>query len=223
MADVDLTREGIGMTSQRTRNRLIKKLRDLGIKNEAVLSVLGSTPRHLFLESALAHRAYEDQSIPIGYGQTISRPYTVARMTELLLGDRSKLDNVLEIGTGCGYQSAVLSPFVDQLFSVERIEALHVRARRQLQELGYQNIELTLSDGSWGWAEKGPFDGILAAASPAEVPQSLKDQLADGGRLILPVGQDTQVLTLVTREGDEFHTEVVEEALFVPFLSGVQR
>lgn len=223
MTEVDLAREGIGMTSQRTRNRLLQKLRDLGIQNETVLSVMGRTPRHLFLEPAIAHRAYEDQSLPIGYGQTISRPYTVARMTELLLGSRSTLKNVLEIGTGCGYQSAVLSPFTVQLSSVERIEALHQRAARQLKELGYQNIELTLSDGGWGWADKGPFDGILAAASPETVPQALKDQLADGGRLILPVGKDKQVLTLVVRDGDEFHTEVVEDALFVPFLPGVQR
>ena len=144
-------------------------------------------------------------------------------MTELLLGRRSFLGNVLEIGTGCGYQSAVLSPFAGELYSVERIEPLHKRASQQLQELGYKNIEFALSDGSWGWAEKGPFDGILAAASPEKVPKALMEQLADGGRLILPVGGDKQVLTLVVRDGDDFHTEVVEEALFVPFLPGVQR
>ncbi len=211
------------MTSQRTRNRLVQKLRELGIKNDAVLAAISTTPRHLFLEPAMAHRAYEDKSLPIGYGQTISRPYTVARMTELLLGDHKKLGPVLEIGTGCGYQSAVLSPFVGHLYSVERIEALHKRASKLLRDLSYENTSFTLSDGGWGWADKGPFDGILAAASPEKVPQALKDQLADGGRLVLPVGGKTQVMTLVTRDGDEFHTEVVEDAMFVPFLSGVQR
>ncbi|MBM94719.1 MAG: protein-L-isoaspartate O-methyltransferase [Oceanospirillaceae bacterium] len=223
MADVDLTREGIGMTSQRTRNRLVEQLRKLGIENETVLSVISRTPRHLFLEPAISHQAYDDKSLPIGYGQTISRPYTVARMTELVLGRRSFLGKVLEIGTGCGYQSAVLSPFAGELYSVERIEPLHKRASQQLTELGYKNIEFTLSDGSWGWEDKGPFDGILAAASPEKIPQSLIEQLADGGRLILPVGGEKQVLTLVTRDGDDFHTEVVEEALFVPFLPGIQR
>lgn len=223
MADVDLTREGIGMTSQRTRNRLVEQLRKLGIENETVLSVISRTPRHLFLEPAISHQAYDDKSLPIGYGQTISRPYTVARMTELVLGRRSFLGKVLEIGTGCGYQSAVLSPFAGELYSVERIEPLHKRASQQLTELGYKNIEFTLSDGSWGWEDKGPFDGILVAASPEKIPQSLIEQLADGGRLILPVGGEKQVLTLVTRDGDDFHTEVVEEALFVPFLPGIQR
>jgi len=215
---------GIGMTSQRTRDRLVQRLRDTGITNEQVLSVMATTPRHLFVDEALAHHAYEDTPLPIGHGQTISQPYTVARMTELLLDGKDRLGRVLEVGTGCGYQSAVLSQFVDHLYSVERIEPLMVKARNRLYDLKYRNISCSLSDGSWGLPDKGPFEGILAAAAPEEVPHALKEQLADGGRLVIPVGgRRQQRLLVITRRGDDFVTEDLEDALFVPFLSGVQR
>ena len=187
---------GIGMTSQRTRNRLVQRLRDAGIINEEVLNVIATTPRHLFIDEALAHRAYEDNALPIGNGQTISQPYTVARMTESLLAG-GPLSRVLEIGTGSGYQTAILSPLVKTLYSVERIEPLHIKAVERLETLGYGNVHLALSDGSWGWPEHGPYDGILAAAAPEDVPPSLLEQLADGGRMVLPIGGEEQKLILI--------------------------
>jgi protein-L-isoaspartate(D-aspartate) O-methyltransferase len=213
---------GIGMTSQRTRNRLITRLRESGIRNERVLAIIASTPRHLFVEEALSHRAYEDTALPIGYGQTISQPYTVARMTEILLGSHERLDKVLEIGTGCGYQSAVLSQLVEQVYSVERIEPLYQKARHRLRHLGIHNVDVNLSDGGWGLAGSGPYQGILVAAAPEVIPPSLLTQLADGGRMVIPLGGEQQKLTLVVRQGDEFVTETLEDALFVPFLSGIQ-
>ena len=210
------------MTSERTRNRMVQRLREQGITNEKVLEVMAQTPRHLFIDEALAHRAYEDTALPIGFGQTISQPYTVARMTEVLLGV-GKLDKVLEIGTGSGYQSAVLSPLVGQLYSVERIEVLHLRAKARLAELGYSNVHVALSDGSWGWPEFGPYQGILAAAAPEDVPESLLKQLAEGGRLVLPVGGKEQQLMLITRRGEHFQKKLLENVHFVPFLSGIVR
>lgn len=212
---------GIGMTSQRTRNRLVQRLKEAGIRNEEVLNVIATTPRHLFIDEALAHRAYEDTALPIGHGQTISQPYTVARMTETLLAN-GPLERVLEIGTGSGYQTAVLSPLVRTLYSVERIESLHHRAVARLQGLGYDNVRAALSDGTWGWPEHGPYDGILAAAAPEEVPESLLAQLADGGRMVIPVGGKEQKLVLITRRGDHFARKILESARFVPFLPGVQ-
>jgi protein-L-isoaspartate(D-aspartate) O-methyltransferase len=213
---------GIGMTSQRTRNRLVQRLRDAGIINEEVLNVIATTPRHLFIDEALAHRAYEDNALPIGNGQTISQPYTVARMTESLLA-AGPLSRVLEIGTGSGYQTAILSPLVKTLYSVERIEPLHIKAVERLETLGYGNVHLALSDGSWGWPEHGPYDGILAAAAPEDVPPSLLEQLADGGRMVLPIGGEEQKLILITRRGDHFTRKTLEAAKFVPFLPGIQR
>lgn len=210
------------MTSQRTRNRLVQRLRDAGIQNEEVLNVIATTPRHLFIDEALAHRAYEDNALPIGNGQTISQPYTVAKMTESLLA-AGPLSRVLEIGTGSGYQTAILSPLVQTLYSVERIEPLHIKAVERLETLGYNNVQLALSDGSWGWPEHGPYDGILAAAAPEEVPPSLLEQLADGGRMVLPVGGEEQKLILITRRGDHFARKTLEAAKFVPFLPGIQR
>lgn len=214
---------GIGMTSQRTRNRLIQRLKDAGIKNDQVLNLMGNTPRHLFVDEALAHKAYEDLALPIGHGQTISQPYTVARMTELLLGDQSRLVNVLEVGTGCGYQAAVLSQLADRVYSVERIEPLYRKTRARLFDLKYRNVSTRLSDGSWGLPEQAPYDGILVAAAPESIPQTLKEQLAEGGRLVIPVGGDSQRLHLVIRQGDDFIEKDLEDALFVPFLSGVQK
>lgn len=213
---------GIGMTSQRTRNRLVERLRQAGIKNEDVLSVMASTPRHLFVDEALAQRAYEDTALPIGHGQTISQPYIVAKMTEVLLAD-GPLKRVLEIGTGSGYQTAVLSPLVDRLYSVERIEPLHHKALQRLSSLGYDNAHLALSDGTWGLPEKGPFDGIIAAAAPEQVPDGLLGQLAEGGRMVIPVGGEEQTLLLITRRGNHFSRKKLEPVKFVPFLSGVQK
>lgn len=220
-----LKREGLGMTSQRTRNRLIQRLRDEGISNEEVLDVMASTPRHLFLDEALAIRAYEDTSLPIGYGQTISQPYIVARMTELLLSRAKSLHRVLEVGTGSGYQTAILARLVDQLYTVERIGPLLDQARRRLRELAIYNVEASLSSGGFGWPEKGPYDAILAAAAPASVPAELKEQLAPNGVLVIPVGNERQHLTIISRRGDseQFDVERLEPVRFVPLLGGVVR
>ena len=220
-----LKREGLGMTSQRTRNRLIQRLRDEGISNEEVLDVMASTPRHLFLDEALAIRAYEDTSLPIGYGQTISQPYIVARMTELLLSRAKSLHRVLEVGTGSGYQTAILARLVEQLYTVERIGPLLDQARRRMRELAIYNVEASLSSGGFGWPEKGPFDAILAAAAPASVPGELKEQLGPDGVLVIPVGNERQHLTIVSRRGDteQFDVERLEPVRFVPLLGGVVR
>ncbi|WP_192879383.1 protein-L-isoaspartate(D-aspartate) O-methyltransferase [Microbulbifer sp. A4B17] len=220
-----LRQEGLGMTSQRTRNRLIQRLREEGISNEEVLDVMASTPRHLFLDEALAIRAYEDTALPIGYGQTISQPYIVARMTELLLSRAKSLHRVLEVGTGSGYQTAILARLVEQLYSVERVEPLLETARHRLGELGYNNVEYKLSSGGFGWKEEGPYDAILAAAAPAIIPDELREQLAPNGVLVIPVGAEQQYLTMVTRREDsnKFDVEKLEAVRFVPLLGGVVR
>lgn len=214
---------GIGMTSQRTRARLVERLYEQGISDVRVLEVIRSTPRHLFLDEALAHRAYEDAALPIGFNQTLSQPYIVARMTELLLaGARPK--RVLEIGTGSGYQTAVLAQLVDEVYSLERIRPLQEKARARLRELSLYNVQLRHADGLAGWPDKGPFDGILAAAAPLAIPEGLREQLAVGGRLVIPVGGDqAQELQLVTRTPEGFDTRVVEPVRFVPLLAGLQR
>ncbi|MEW5248730.1 protein-L-isoaspartate(D-aspartate) O-methyltransferase [Microbulbifer discodermiae] len=213
------------MTSQRTRNRLIQRLREEGISSEQVLDVMASTPRHLFLDEALAVRAYEDTSLPIGYGQTISQPYVVARMTELLLSRARSLQRVLEIGTGSGYQTAILARLVEHLYSVERIAPLLEQARRRLRELNIHNVEAALSQGGFGWPEKGPFDAILSAAAPSAIPAELKQQLSPDGVLVMPVGAERQHLVVVSRRGDsdQFDVEKLEPVRFVPLLSGVVR
>ena len=217
---VKLDVSGVGMTSQRTRNRLTDRLREQGIVNEAVLQVMASTPRHLFVDEALAHRAYEDTALPIGNSQTISQPYIVARMTELLLQDVPPT-SVLEVGTGSGYQTAILAQLMDQVFTVERISALLDRALGRFRQLGLHQIKSKYDDGHLGWAEKGPFDAIIVTASPREVPAALLAQLRAGGRLIIPVGDaETQTLTLVTRRDDGFETTLVEPVRFVPLLDG---
>ncbi len=217
---------GIGMTSQRTRERMIASLLDRGIKNWAVLDVMRTTPRHIFLDEALAHRAYEDTALPIGYNQTISQPYVVARMTEAVLAGRasdgSKLPRVLEVGTGCGYQTAILAQLADRVWTVERIQPLLDKARKNLGWLKIRNVRSKHDDGSLGWPEHGPFDAIVAAAAPQHVPAELLEQLADGGRLVIPVGREkgSQELRLIQRQGDEFHTQVLEAVNFVPLYIG---
>ncbi len=214
---------GIGMTSMRTRNRLIDRLSEEGIKNQGVLEVMRGTPRHIFIEEALASRAYEDTALPIGLGQTISQPYIVARMTELLLED-GPLKNVLEVGTGSGYQTAVLAQMVGRVYSVERIEPLLQQARGRLREMGLTNIRLKLSDGGMGLSEYAPYDGIMVTAAPAGIPLALVEQLRVGGRLVLPVGSAReQVLVKVVKTEDGYEKEILERVVFVPLLGGVQR
>lgn len=211
---------GSGMTSQRARDRMLERLIDSGIKSLEVLEVVRSTPRHIFLEEAFAHRAYDDSSLPIGHGQTISQPYTVARMTEALVRT-GPIDRVLEVGTGCGYQTAIISRLAREVCSVERIKPLLIKARRNLAQLGVHNVRMKHCDGSVGWPTRAPFDAILAAAAPDAVPDALLHQLAEGGRLVIPVGNDDgQELHLVTRRGDEFDTTKLGAVKFVPFLAG---
>jgi len=213
--------EGIGMTSRRTRDRMISRLQQQGISNGKVLAVMAEMPRHMFVDEALESRAYEDTALPIGHNQTISQPYIVAKMTELLLegGPRSK---VLEIGTGCGYQTAILAKLVEQVYSVERIAPLMKKARDLLWDLGIKTVGFKHSDGGWGWPEHAPYDGILAAAAPAEIPEALLEQLAVGGVLVIPVGREgMQELQRVTRSEQGFTVEIIERVTFVPFLTGV--
>lgn len=212
-------RQGIGMTSQRTRERLISRLAAQGISDEQVLGAMRSVPRHLFVDEALASRAYEDTALPIGSGQTISQPYVVARMTAALMAVSPR--RVLEVGSGCGYQTAILSMLVAEVFSIERIDALYQKAKRNLSELQVTNVRLRHGDGYRGWPAAAPFDAILVAAAPPEVPEALLKQLAEGGRLIIPVGGGgEQELQVITRKGNQFHQEVLERVIFVPMLSG---
>ena len=211
---------GIGATSQRTRDRLIQRLMDQGIANIHVLDTISKTARHIFLEEALAHLAYEDKSLPIGYGQTLSQPYIVARMTELLLA-AGPLKRVLEVGTGSGYQTAILARLVDRVFTVERIQALQEKAKQRLRLLGLKNIHFKHADGGFGLPHKGPYDGIISTAAPEDVPQELIDQLAEGGRLVTPVGDESsQNLVLIEKTEQGLVREIIEPAFFVPFKSG---
>lgn len=211
----DLT--GIGMTSQRTRDRLIQRLRKEGIENELVLNAMSQIPRHIFVDEALASRAYEDTALPIGHGQTLSQPYIVARMTELLLSVNPK--RILEVGTGSGYQTAVLSPFVDKIYTVERIAPLLEQAKLKHRALKLRNIQYSLSDGSWGWPQYAPFDAIIATAAPEQIPPELMEQLVDGGRLIIPHGADSQQrLSVIDRDGDRFKTTDLDMVNFVPLV-----
>jgi len=211
--------QGIGMTSQRTRDRLVQRLRSEGMKNNAVLEAIGSTPRHLFVDEALASRAYEGTALPIGHGQTISQPYIVARMTELLL--EVKPDKVLEVGTGSGYQAAILSRLVDKVYTTERIESLATQARQRFRRLGYRNVRVQHSDGSWGWPQFGPFDAIIVTAGGADIPKPLLEQLAIGGRLVMPLGDRVrQILVSVTRTPTVYERVDLEPVVFVPLIGG---
>ena len=210
------------MTSQRTRDRLIERLTEQGITDKAVLNVIRVTPRHIFLDEALSHRAYEDSSLPIGFQQTLSQPYIVARMTELLLANGPRT-RVLEVGTGSGYQTAILAQMVERVFSVERIRPLQEKARQRLRQLGLHNVHLRHADGGMGWSDRGPFDAILSAAAPEVVPAELLEQLAVGGRLVIPVGPvgKQQSLYVYDKTEDGIQEQLIEPVLFVPMVAGV--
>lgn len=215
-----LSHAGIGMTSERTRRRLIEQLREMGVTDESVLMVLQSIPRHIFVEEALASRAYENTALPIGHGQTISQPYIVGLMTQTLFNKpRAK---VLEIGTGCGYQAAALAPLCEQVVSIERIVKLHRQARDRLYDLGIRNVVFRHGDGFTGAQEFAPFDGILAAAVSQDVPNELIEQLAVGGRVVMPVGRgESQVLTVIDKTESGLIKQEIEAVRFVPRLAGL--
>jgi len=217
---MNVKHRGIGMTSQRTRDRLVARLREEGISNEAVLDVIRNTPRHLFVDEALASRAYEDTALPIGYNQTISQPYIVAVMTDLVV--RNHPQKVLEIGTGSGYQAAILAPLVSRIYTVERIKPLAVQARQRFRKLGLRNIRASYSDGTEGLPDFAPYDAIITTAATEAIPEALMEQLSPrGGRLIIPVGgRDRQTLTVVTRHGDSYEQEDLDPVIFVPLLTG---
>lgn len=218
-----LAHRGIGMTSQRTRERMVQRLYEEGLSNAQVLEVIRSTPRHLFVDEALSHRAYEDTALPIGQNQTISQPYIVGRMTELLLA-AGPLDKVMEIGTGSGYQTAVLAQLVERVFSVERIQALQEKAKAKLQALNIRNVVYRWGDGWQGWNAMGPYNGILVTAGASDVPQALLEQLAIGGRMVIPVGIDgAQQLLLIVRTETGYTREVLDAVRFVPLLTGTQQ
>lgn len=209
---------------QRSGILLAQRLQQDGIKSPAVLEVIAQTPRHLFVGEVLAHKAYENTALPIGHHQTISQPYIVAKMTELLLeslASRGKVpDKVLEIGTGSGYQTAILAPLFNQVFSVERIRALQFQAKRRLQQIDLHNVSMKHGDGWQGWQTKAPFDAIVVTAAPSSLPEELLGQLSDGGVLVVPVGGESQMLRLIVREGDSFTSQDIESVKFVPLVKG---
>jgi len=212
--------QGIGMTSRRTRERMITRLMEQGITSNKILDVMRNTPRHIFMDEALSSRAYEDTALPIGYSQTISQPYIVAKMTELLM-QFGRLKKVLEIGTGCGYQTAVLSQLVDHVYSVERILPLQKKAKAHLLDLKIKNVSFLHSDGGWGWPEFAPYDGILVSAAPSEIPEMLLEQMAIGCVMIIPIGKaGKQDLQRVIRTDSGYQVEQLEPVCFVPFLTG---
>ncbi len=213
--------QGIGMTSRRTRERMVRRLGEQGIRHKAVLEAMRKTPRHIFVDEALASRAYEDTALPISFGQTISQPLSVARMTEALLLNEQHPHKVLEIGTGSGYQTAILAQLVDEVFTIERIRALQQRARRCLRELKLANVRFKHGDGNLGWVEQAPFDAIIVTAAALGVPDSLLEQLRPGGRLVIPTESGgRQLLKLIVREADGFHEQVLQPVKFVPLLGG---
>ncbi len=211
---------GIGMTSQRTRDRLVNRLREQGIEREDVLAQIGSVPRHIFVDEALAHRAYEDTALPIGHGQTISQPFIVALMTQLLMAVSPR--SVLEIGTGCGYQTAILAALCERVYTVERIAALAPRARERFQAMGLKNVVSKVGDGYQGWSQYAPFDAIIVTAAAPTIPPALLEQLAEGGRLVVPVGSgDMQQLKVIDRTSEGLVETVHEHVRFVPLVAGV--
>ena len=215
MNSIDVS--GIGMTSQRTRERLIQRLRDEGISKEQILTIIRETPRHLFVDEAIAHRAYEDTALPIGMGQTISQPFIVARMSELLI-DTGAMQSVLEIGTGSGYQTAVLAQLFHQVYSIERIAPLQRLAQKRLRNLRLFNVDYLYGDGFLGWCDKSPFDAIIVTAAPESVPEALVEQLAEGGRMIIPVGRQdgAQELLLMQKQDGQLQQMILEKVKFVP-------
>ena len=215
-----MARDGIGMTSERTRLRMVEALRREGVSDERVLAAMAEIPRHLFVDEGIASRAYEDVALPIGHGQTISSPGIVGLMTQLLL-EAKPLGRVLEIGTGCGYQTAVLAKLVKEVYTLERIAPLMDKARRNLRDLRFYNVRYKHADGHGGYPEGGPYDGILMAASATHVPEALKAQLAVGGRMVLPVGIEDQWLYTVDRKADGFVEQKRAEVRFVPLLPGI--
>jgi protein-L-isoaspartate(D-aspartate) O-methyltransferase len=219
-----IIKQGIGMTSLRTRERLVQRLIDQGIQQVAVLEAMRTTPRHLFIEEALSHRAYEDVSLPIGFNQTISQPYIVARMTEVILAATIEGANILEIGTGCGYQTAILAQLVKRVYSIERISPLLEKTKLRLKEVGISNIQLKCADGNYGWPQHAPFDGIITTAAAEEVPKALLEQLAEGGVIVIPVGNvEKQELKVYRKVKGGIIVESLEPVYFVPLLSGVER
>ncbi len=213
---------GIGMTSARTRNRLVERLAEAGIRDSRVLEAIRETPRHLFVDEALASRAYDDTALPIGYGQTISQPYVVALMTQAVL-EGSEVRKVLEIGTGCGYQAAVLARLVSRVFTIERIRALFEQARARLSELGLHNVRVRLGDGHQGWPGEAPFDAIMLTAAPPEIPETLLEQLAPGGRLVAPVGRSLgQSLLVLERSPSGIVRRELGGVSFVPMREGTE-
>jgi protein-L-isoaspartate(D-aspartate) O-methyltransferase len=215
--------EGIGMTSLRTRERLVNRLIEQGIQRIDVLETMRTTPRHLFIDEALSHRAYEDVALPIGFNQTISQPYIVARMTETILNAAPEEARILEIGTGCGYQTAILAQHVKHVYSIERIRPLLEKTRSRLLDLKIRNVSLHCGDGNKGWARHAPFDCIITTAAASEVPQALLDQLQEGGVLVIPVGgREFQELKLYRKEKDKITDETLESVRFVPLLGGVE-
>ncbi len=225
MLEIEKT-QGLGMTSLRTRQRLVERLTEKGIKDVRILEAMRDTPRHLFLDEALSSRAYEDLALPIGYQQTISQPYIVAKMTEILIEDKKlevqPIEKALEIGTGCGYQAAILSKFSKTVHTLERIKALHDKAVINLKNLKIRNVKLIFDDGSEFQGRSDKYDAILFAAAPLEVPSYFLDKLSMGGRLIAPVGgKDRQNLTLIQKIGkDKYETKILDQVLFVPLLEG---
>jgi protein-L-isoaspartate(D-aspartate) O-methyltransferase len=212
---------GIGMTSQRTRARMVERLRKQGIHDEVVLGAMSEIPRHIFVEEALASRAYEDVALPLGYGQTISSPYTVARMLELLRGGKT-LQRVLEIGTGCGYQAALLSRLAQEVYTLERVAPLATKARLRLHELSIANVRVRQADGHAGFPDAAPFDAIIVAAAATHVPQALLEQLEVGGRMVLPMGTHEQNLRVIERNAQNYSETVLETVKFVPLLPGME-
>lgn len=207
------------MTSQRTRDRMIARLREQGVRDEVVLAAISAVPRHIFVDEALSIRAYEDVSLPIGFGQTISQPYIVAKMTEILRAG-SQLGKVLEIGTGCGYQTAVLSHVAQEVFSLERISPLVMKARGHLREMRARNVKLKHADGTIGLPDFAPFDGIMVTAAATHIPEALLEQLAVGGRMVIPVGTTEQTLMLIERLPEEYRQTKLESVKFVPLIGG---